>query len=129
MLTAYDYSSARFIEQAEIDVCLVGDSLAMVACGYQTTNEIGMDEMLYHCRAVSRGAKTPLRIGDMPFGSHQPSLEVGITNAIRMLREGGMEAIKIEGGMDAVPIISKLVDLGIPVMGHVGLMPQRQVRT
>ena len=127
MVTAYDFPSARFLEQVGIDVCLVGDSLAMVACGYSSTTEIGMDEMLYHCRSVARGAKTPLLIADMPFGSHEPSLELGITNAIRMVKEGAMDAVKIEGGQDIVPIVSKLVDIGIPVMAHVGLMPQRQV--
>lgn len=99
----------------------------MVACGYASTNEIGMEEMLYHCRAVARGAKSPLLIGDMPFGSHQASMEIGVTNAIRMLREGAMEAVKIEGGKDVLPLVSRLVDIGIPVMGHIGLMPQRQV--
>lgn len=87
-----------------------------------------MDEMLYHCRAVARGAKNPFLIGDMPFGSHQASLENGVTNAIRMIREGGMEAVKIEGGKDVLPLVTRLVDIGIPVMGHIGLMPQRQVR-
>ena len=127
VVTAYDYPSARFLEQAGIDVCLVGDSLAMVACGYTSTTEIGMDEMLYHCKSVARGAKTPLLVADMPFGSHQPSLEFGIANAVRMIREGGMDAVKIEGGEDVVPIVTKLVDIGIPVMAHIGLMPQRQV--
>lgn len=99
----------------------------MVACGYSSTNEIGMEEMLYHCRAVSRGSKSSFLLADMPFGSHQASLEIGVTNAIRMMREGGMEAVKVEGGLDVVPLITRLVDIGIPVMGHIGLMPQRQV--
>ena len=127
MLTAYDYSSARFLDRSGIDVCLVGDSLAMVACGYPDTTELGMDEMLYHCRAVSRGAKASLKIADMPFGSHQASIETGITNAIRLVKEGGMEGVKIEGGSDVMPIVTRLVDIGIPVVAHVGLMPQRQV--
>jgi len=126
VVTAYDFPTARFLEQAGIDICLVGDSLAMVACGYASTNEIGMDEMLYHCRAVARGAKLPLLVADMPFGSHQASMELGITNAIRLVKEGGMEAVKVEGGKDAAPFIKRLVDMGIPVMGHVGLTPQRQ---
>jgi 3-methyl-2-oxobutanoate hydroxymethyltransferase len=99
----------------------------MVACGYPNTNEIGMEEMLYHCRAVARGAKTPFLLADMPFGSHQASMEIGISNAIRLVREGGMEAVKIEGGSDVLPLVTRLVDIGIPVMGHIGLMPQRQV--
>lgn len=129
MVTAYDYPSARFCEEAGVDICLVGDSLAMVACGYSSTTEIGMDEMLYHCRAVARGAKTPMLLADMPFGSHQPSMELGITNAVRMIKEGKMDAVKIEGGEDIVPLVKNLVNMGIPVMGHVGLMPQRQVRS
>lgn len=129
MVTAYDYPSARFVEEAGVDVCLVGDSLAMVSCGYTSTNEIGMDEMLYHCRSVARGAKSPMLIADMPFGSHQPSEELGITNAIRLVREGGMDGVKIEGGLDVVPLVTKLVSIGIPVVGHIGLMPQRQVRS
>ena len=97
----------------------------MVSCGYSSTTEIGMDEMLYHCRSVARGAKTPFLLADMPFGSHEPSLELGVTNALRLMREGGMEAVKIEGGKDVLPLVTRLVDIGVPVMGHVGLTPQR----
>lgn len=86
-----------------------------------------MDEMLYHCRSVARGAKTAFLLADMPFGSHEPSLELGVTNALRLMREGGMEAVKIEGGQDILPLVTRLVDIGVPVMGHVGLTPQRQV--
>lgn len=125
VITAYDYPTARFAEEAGVDICLVGDSLAMVSCGYSSTTEIGMDEMLYHCRSVARGAKTPFLLADMPFGSHEPSLELGVTNALRLMREGGMEAVKIEGGKDVLPLVTRLVDIGVPVMGHVGLTPQR----
>lgn len=101
----------------------------MVSCGYSSTTEIGMEEMLYHCRSVARGAKTAFLLADMPFGSHEASLELGVTNALRLMREGRMEAVKIEGGQDLIPLVTRLVDIGVPVMGHVGLTPQRQVRT
>ena len=127
MLTAHDYLSATLAERvAGVDIVLVGDSLAMVACGYASTAELGIDEMLYHCRSVSRGSKTALRVGDLTFGTYERSTEQAIDTSVRMIREGGMEAIKLEGGLEHADAIARLTSIGIPVMGHVGLTPQRQ---
>ena len=124
MLTAYDYPTALAEDQAGIDCTLVGDSLAMVVLGYQTTLPVTMDEMLHHCRAVSRGAKYALLIGDMPFMSYQASTEEAVRNAGRFLKEAGMEAVKLEGGRERVEAVRSIVAAGIPVMGHLGLTPQ-----
>lgn len=124
MLTAYDYPSALAVDQAGVDVILVGDSLAMVVLGYENTLSVTMDDMLHHSRAVARGAKFALLIGDMPFMSYQISVEEAVRNAGRFLQQGGMDAIKLEGGAERVPAIRAIVSAGIPVMGHLGLTPQ-----
>ena len=109
MLTAHDYASATYVESAgNIDICLVGDSLAMVACGYTSTVQLPLDELVYHCRAVARGAKTPFLVADMPFGTYHVSLEDTMRNAVRLVQEGDMEAVKIEGGVEVVDTIHRL---------------------
>jgi len=124
MLTAYDYPTALAEDQSGIDSILVGDSLAMVVLGYQNTLPVTMDDMLHHCKAVSRGAKFALLIGDMPFMSYQASTEEAVRNAGRFLQEAGMDAVKLEGGRERVEAIRAIVGAGIPVMGHLGLTPQ-----
>ncbi len=124
MLTAYDYPTALAEDQAGIDSILVGDSLGMVVLGYQNTLPVTMEDMLHHCRAVSRGAKFALLIGDMPFMSYQISTGEAVRNAGRFLQEGGMDAVKLEGGRERVEAIRAIVGAGIPVMGHLGLTPQ-----
>ncbi len=124
MLTAYDYPTALAEDQAGIDSILVGDSLGMVVLGYENTLPVTMDEMLHHCRAVARGAKYALLIGDMPFMSYQVSSQEAVRNAGRFLQEAGMEAIKLEGGRDRLETVRAIVSAGIPVMGHLGLTPQ-----
>ncbi len=124
MLTAYDYSFAGMVDAAGIDIILVGDSLGMVVLGYDSTVPVTMEEMLHHCRAVSRGVKRALLVGDMPFMSYQVSPEDALMNASRFLKEAGCDAVKLEGGVDVAPVIERLVKAGIPVMGHVGLTPQ-----
>jgi 3-methyl-2-oxobutanoate hydroxymethyltransferase len=122
MLTAYDYPTAQILDETGIPVLLVGDSLGNNVLGYDTTLPVTMEEMLHHTRAVARGATDALVVGDMPFMSYQVSTEEGIRNAGRFLKEGGAHAVKLEGPQ--VELTSRLVDLGIPVMGHVGLTPQ-----
>ena len=124
ILTAYDYPTALALDRAEIDAMLVGDSLGMVVLGYQTTLPVTMEEMLHHCRAVSRGAEYALLIGDMPFMSYQASVEDAVRNAGRFLQEAGMDAVKLEGGQERCDAIRQIVGAGIPVMGHIGLTPQ-----
>lgn len=124
MLTAYDYSSALLVDQAGIDVILVGDSLAMVMLGLESTVPITMEEMLHHCRAVSRGAQFAHLVGDMPFMSYQADTSEAVRNAGRFLKEGYMDSVKLEGGGEIVPIIVAIINAGIPVMGHIGLTPQ-----
>lgn len=124
MLTAYDYPTAIAMEKAGVDSILVGDSLAMVVLGYENTLPVTMEEMLHHCRAVSRGAKTALLIGDMPFMSYQISVEEATRNAGRFLQQGGMDAVKLEGGRERADAIRSITGAGIPVMGHLGLTPQ-----
>lgn len=122
MLTAYDYPTASILDELGVPVLLVGDSLAQVILGYDTTLPVTMDEMLHHTRAVVRGAKNALIVGDMPFGSYQTSIDDAITNAARFLKEGGAHAVKIEG--PRLELVQRLAEIGIPVMGHVGLTPQ-----
>ncbi|MBI3764849.1 MAG: 3-methyl-2-oxobutanoate hydroxymethyltransferase [Chloroflexi bacterium] len=124
MLTAYDYATALAIDRASIDVILVGDSLGMVVLGYDTTLPVTMDDMLHHCRAVARGAKTALLVGDMPFMSYQVSTAEAVRNAGRFLQESGMDTVKLEGGREMAATIEAIVTAGIPVMGHIGLTPQ-----
>ncbi|KAK4055552.1 cell wall biogenesis and architecture protein [Microbotryomycetes sp. JL201] len=154
MLTAHDYPSARFIEHAGatpadsetsptgqashvttssasthkrgVDICLVGDSLAMVACGYTSTTSLTLDEMLYHCRSVARGCHSSLLVADMPFGTYAESPQAAMRNAIRLVQEGDMDAVKIEGGAEIADVVRHLTARGVPVMAHVGLTPQRQ---
>jgi 3-methyl-2-oxobutanoate hydroxymethyltransferase len=124
MLTAYDYSSALLVDQAAIDVVLVGDSLGMVMMGLTSTVPVTMEEMLHHCRAVARGAPHSFLVGDMPFLSYQADIAEAVRNAGRFLKEGQMEAVKLEGGREVVAAIRAIVAAGIPVMGHIGLTPQ-----
>ncbi len=124
MLTAYDYPTGLLVDQAGIDIILVGDSLAMVVLGHENTVAVTMDEMLHHCKAVARGAKNPLLVGDMPFMSYQVDVKEAIRNAGRFLKEGGMDVVKLEGGRDMASTVKGIVDAGIPVMGHIGLTPQ-----
>jgi 3-methyl-2-oxobutanoate hydroxymethyltransferase len=124
MITAYDYSSGLLVDGAGIDLILVGDSLGMVMLGMESTVPVTMEEMLHHCRAVGRGAKYAFLVGDMPFMSYQPSISEAIRNAGRFLKEGMMDAVKLEGGSEAAPIVRSIVNAGIPVMGHIGLTPQ-----
>lgn len=122
MLTAYDFGMAGILDEARVPVILVGDSLGQVVLGYETTIPVTMDEMLHHTRAVSRGAPNCLIVADMPFGSYQNSRREALTNAVRFLKEGGAQAVKLEG--PKVEVAQYLVDQGIPVMAHLGLAPQ-----
>ncbi|MFE4104682.1 3-methyl-2-oxobutanoate hydroxymethyltransferase [Almyronema epifaneia] len=125
VLTAWDYTSARIVEQAGADIVLVGDSLAMTVLGYETTLPLTLEEMLHHTKAVQRGAKQSLIVADLPFLSYQVSLPQAMASAGRALKEGGAQAVKLEGGHAAMAqTIQALVQAGIPVMGHVGLTPQ-----
>ncbi|MBI3172262.1 MAG: 3-methyl-2-oxobutanoate hydroxymethyltransferase [Chloroflexi bacterium] len=124
MLTAYDYPTALAMDQAGVDSILVGDSLAMVVLGYENTLPVTMDEMLHHARAVARGAKSALLVGDMPFMSYQVSVEDAVRNAGRFLKEAGMDAVKLEGGHERADAVRAITSAGIPVMGHIGLTPQ-----
>ena len=125
MVTAYDATFARLFDEAGIDVLLVGDSLGMVVQGQDSTLPVTVEEVIYHCRAVARGTRRAHIVGDMPFLSWQVSPEDALRNAGRFLSEGGAQAVKLEGGVDAAPTIERIVHAGIPVMGHVGLTPQR----
>jgi 3-methyl-2-oxobutanoate hydroxymethyltransferase len=123
MVTAYDYTSAQMVDRAGIPLILVGDTLGMVVLGYPTTVPVTIEEMLHHVKAVARGAKEALVIGDLPFLTYT-SPEEAVHNAGRFLQEGGARAVKLEGGAAVAPVVRRLVELGIPVMGHVGLTPQ-----
>ncbi len=124
MLTGYDYATAVALDKAGIDAILVGNSLGMVVLGHPTTLPVTMEDMISHCQAVSRGASTPLLIGDMPFMSYQVSVHEAVRNAGRFLKEAGMDAVKLEGGRDRAEAVRAIVSTGIPVMGHLGLTPQ-----
>ena len=123
-LTAYDYSSARLVDEAGIDVVLVGDSLAMTMLGHENTLSVTMDEMLHHVRAVRRGISNSMLVADMPYGSYHVSAKEARRNATRFVKEGGAEMVKIEGGEKRVPLIREIIDAEIPVAGHIGLTPQ-----
>jgi len=124
MLTAYDYSTAKIVDEAGIPLILVGDSLGMVVLGYESTIPVTMEEMLHHTKAVVRGAKQAMVIGDMPFMSYHISADDALRNAARFIQEGGAQAIKLEGGVTVVEKVMRIVGCGIPVMGHIGLTPQ-----
>jgi len=123
-LTAYDYATARIVDEAGIDVLLVGDSLAQVVLGYDNTLPVSMEEMLHHTRAVRRAVKRALLVADMPYGTYQLDTSEALRNAARFLKEAGAEAVKVEGGEKRVNLVRRLIDAEIPVMGHIGLTPQ-----
>ncbi|TCK72580.1 3-methyl-2-oxobutanoate hydroxymethyltransferase [Acidipila rosea] len=123
-LTAYDYSTARIADEAGIDLVLVGDSLAMVVLGYDTTLPVTVDEMLHHTRAVRRAVKRAVLVADMPFGSYHMSIDTAVENAVRFIKEAGAEAVKIEGGANRAALVQRLTEAEIPVVGHLGLTPQ-----
>jgi 3-methyl-2-oxobutanoate hydroxymethyltransferase len=125
ILTAYDYLTAKIVERGGVDAILVGDSLAMVALGYRTTLQVTLEEMIHHTKAVVRARERAMVIFDMPFLSYQTGKRDAILNAGRALKETGCEAVKVEGGKEQAEIIRALVDAGIPVMGHIGLQPQK----
>ncbi|KAI0163903.1 3-methyl-2-oxobutanoate hydroxymethyltransferase [Xylariaceae sp. FL1272] len=126
VMTAHDFPSAHVADAAGMDMILVGDSLAMVALGMEDTSEVLVEEMLLHCRSVARATKGAFTIGDLPMGSYEVSPEQGLTTAIRFIKEGRVQGIKLEGGKEMAPTIKKITQAGIPVVAHVGLTPQRQ---
>ncbi len=123
-LTAYDYATARLVDEAGIEMILVGDSLAQTMLGYENTLSVTVDEMLHHVKAVRRGTKNALLLADMPYGSYQIDAKVALDNATRFVKEGGAEVVKIEGGEKRADLIRRIIDAEIPVAGHIGLMPQ-----
>lgn len=124
MLTAYDFTAALLVDQSDMDIILVGDSLGMVMLGYSGTIEVTMDEMVHHCKAVARGTSHAFLVGDMPFMSYQADNSEAVRNAGRFLKEAGMDCVKVEGGKEITDTVSAIVRAGIPVMGHIGLTPQ-----
>ena len=124
MLTAYDYSTAKLLDEAGVDSLLVGDSLGMVMLGYENTLQVTMEDMVHHCRAVSRGAERAMIIGDMPFLSYHISVEESVRNAGRLVQQGHVQAVKLEGGSNILDNVKAIVKAQIPVMGHLGLTPQ-----
>jgi 3-methyl-2-oxobutanoate hydroxymethyltransferase len=124
MLTAYDFSFAKIVDTAGVDVILVGDSASNVMAGHETTLPITLEQMIYHAQSVIRGVKRSLVVVDMPFGSYQSNSDVALASAIRIMKESGAHALKLEGGAEIVESIKKIVSAGIPVMGHLGLTPQ-----
>jgi len=123
-LTAYDYATARLVDEAAIDIILVGDSLAQTMLGYENTLSVTVDEMLHHTRAVRRGVKHAFLIADMPYGSYHVGADEAVKNATRFMKEGGAEAVKMEGGEKRADLIRRIIDAEIPVAGHIGLTPQ-----
>ncbi|CAD6567841.1 MAG: hypothetical protein ASARMPREDX12_004270 [Alectoria sarmentosa] len=126
MMTAHDFPSAHVADHAGMDMILVGDSLAMVALGMEDTSEVVLEEMILHCRSVARATKAAFTIGDLPMGSYEIAPEQALESAIRVVKEGRVQGIKLEGGLDMAPTIERITRTGIPVLGHVGLTPQRQ---
>ncbi len=124
MLTAYDYTTAKIVDEVGIPLILVGDSLGMVVLGYETTIPVTMEEMLHHTKAVVRGTKQAMVIGDLPFMTYHVSVAEALHNAARFIQEGGAQAVKLEGGVTVAEKVSRVVECGIPVMGHIGLTPQ-----
>lgn len=124
MLTAYDYSMAKIMDEAGVDTILVGDSLGMVVLGYDSTLKVTMDDMVHHTRAVARGVKDAFIVGDMPFLSYHVSVEEAVRNAGRLVQEGGAHGVKLEGGEEILPMIEGILRAQIPVIGHLGLTPQ-----
>jgi 3-methyl-2-oxobutanoate hydroxymethyltransferase len=124
MLTAYDYSMAKLVDEAGVDSILVGDSLGMVVLGYESTLEVTVDDIIHHCKAVSRGAKKALIVGDMPFLSYHINVEESVRNAGRIIQEGNAHAVKLEGGIEIIDVVKAITKAQIPVMGHLGLTPQ-----
>lgn len=124
MLTAYDYSFAKIFDQAGLEVILVGDSAGNVMAGHETTLPITLEQMIYHTQSVVRGAKRALIVADLPFGTYQSNGEVALASSIRMMKEGGAHALKLEGGLEVCNSVKRIVEAGIPVMGHLGLTPQ-----
>ena len=128
MLTAYDYPTARLLDEAGVDVLLVGDSLGMVVLGYDSTVYVTLEEMIHHVKAVVRGTRRALVIGDLPFGSYNESPEQAIRSATRLIKEGGCAAVKLEGGIEVALTVRAVAEAGIPVVGHVGLLPQTAMK-
>lgn len=124
MVTAYDYTFARLVEKADLDVILVGDSLGNVIQGHDTTVPVEVEDIIYHTRAVARGNQSAHLVSDLPFMSYQASDDEGMRNAGRLLKEGGAQAVKLEGGANVAPLVERMVSAGIPVVGHLGLTPQ-----
>ncbi len=124
MLTAYDYTSARIVDEADIDIILVGDSAANVMAGHETTLPITIDQMIYHAQSVMRAVKNPLVVVDMPFGTYQGNSKQALSSAIRIMKEAEADAVKMEGGSEIIESIERITSAGIPVMGHLGLTPQ-----
>lgn len=123
-VTAYDYTTASIVDESEVEVILVGDSLGMIMLGYATTVGVTLDDMIHHIRPVVKGAPNTFIAGDMPFGSYQKSPEQAIESACRILMETNCDCVKLEGGSNMAPTIKRMTDVGIPVMGHIGMTPQ-----
>jgi 3-methyl-2-oxobutanoate hydroxymethyltransferase len=124
MLTAYDYPFGLMMDESGVDIVLVGDSVGMVVMGHSGTEKVTMDDMIHHIRAVVNGCSGPLVVGDMPFGSYNVSIEQAVGNAVRLMKEGGCDVVKLEGGVDFAPTVEAIVKAGVPVQGHIGLTPQ-----
>lgn len=124
MLTAYDYSLASMVDEAGIDMILVGDSLGMVYLGYENTLAVTMDDMIHHTKAVARGSHNAMIVGDMPFLSYHVSVKEAVRNAGRFIQEAGAQAVKLEGGEERIPVVKAILDAQIPIVGHIGLTPQ-----